>query len=390
MNIKRIIINPFLLISISFTLSLILYSLQWSTIFPPLTFYNLIPIITFIILNILASFLWDFFKLYDVKLNIFSKRDSAAYNFISAFALLLTCIEMLIYGIPLLGQVAYTDFGAPILHVIVISIFHVGAIYHSISYMTSKHSKNMYYLIIFFIVSLLIMNRFLMLYMAIAIMFVYICNSGVSIGKFLKLILLSILLLILFGEIGIFRMSMITNLSYEHARLYILDAGYASVEYKEYGLPTSFYWIWLYITSPLSNLIYNIDISQGHSLMKMSNVIVQEILPETFSKRLIPALGLNVVDVKLIVPHLNVSTALARIYNSSGLVGIISFYLYYTILFFYLNLTFKGSVRTILNIFMSIMCLFLMFHNILKMPIFLFSVAIVVCTKLRVRNSYGK
>lgn len=386
---KRVAANPFIIIAAVFLLSSALYLLGWSTIYPNLTPENILPIIFFVALNAVAAFFWDHLKLYSIGFGVESRLQKVRFDRIGILGIVLILFELAIYGVPLLGQIAYSDFGAPIIHVLAVSALHVAVIYHSWAFVHKKSKFGRNYLIIFFILAMLILNRFLLLFMAISFVFSYVCKPGFKTKQFLFFFFFSVSVLVLFGELGIIRMAMIADMDYSQARNYILEAGFASERYKDKGYPVSFYWVWLYITSPISNFVYNIENSSGaYSLFKLPNVFLSEILPQTISKRLISAFEINHLEVKLIVPHLNVSTSLAAVYNGGWLVGIFFYFSYYTFLFFYLALTFNGVVKTVLISFFSILSMFLVFHNVFKMPIFLFSIFLLLSLKFTLRKSF--
>ena len=101
-------------------------------------------------------------------------------------------------------------------------------------------------------------------------------------------------------------------------------------------------------------------------------------MPETLSKRIIPVLAIEKNEVDLIVPHLNVTTALANVYSYSWVFGVTIYYLFYTLIYFWASLVLRNLSRVIFTSFISILSMFLIFNNVLKMPLFAFSVLLIV------------
>ncbi|MGY3870018.1 hypothetical protein ACW5W4_10835 [Aeromonas crassostreae] len=381
--IKYLVLNPFFIISTSFCLSYFLYLLPFSDKYYELDLIGLYPGLYFVFLNFILGFLWFEFKLstltkIDVsKVLVFSKKT----NYLGCVVSFLILIELLLYGVPILGQVDYTEFGAPIIHVALVSSMLVLSIISSLIYSYNKKLK--WWIIISLVISFLILNRFLMLFVCISTVFVYLSLSRVRAKNIILVFIFIILFGYVFGLLGTWRMSNIMDVPYSQAQDYILTAGHASDQFKNTGLPVSVFWFWLYITSPLSNFILNIHDNQIGNIANIVNVISFELLPQTISKHL----GDYPIKVLLLSDNLNVSSAITPVYVSLGYLGITIYVLYYASIYFFVAILSRGIFRNITVILLSTLSLFMIFFNVIIMPIFIFSLVIVFFISLKYSGS---
>ena len=371
---SRFILNPFFIIVLFYLISCLLYILPFSNIYPEITVVNIGPVLFFIILNVLLSILWLYFGFSSININPSENHQGEFISFmdsVSFITLLLAIFELLYYGVPLFGMIDYTEFGFPLLHVILVSGIIISSIFNGL---LISRVKSKFYLTVFIIVSALILNRFLMLLVMMSFIFSYLLINEVKIKRILVALFLSIALLIAFGEFGLYRTMLIYNISYDTAVEYILGAGYASDAFRDTNLPVSVFWIWLYITSPMSNLIYNIDVVHSQDIINVWSFFIYDILPQTISKRI----GISPINVNLIVDNLNVSTAISHVYNSLGYLGILIYTLAYSSVIFVFTFIFKSFRRYVFVIFCSMLCVFVIFNNVFTMPIFPFSIFILL------------
>jgi hypothetical protein len=376
---KNLIGNPFHIIAFSFSLSYMLYLLPFSDKYLPLNLINALPGLYFIFLNFMSGLVWSRFNLnlitsfstYDI-LRVRRRVDILGYVVLSLIG-----IELVIYGIPLFGQVSYTDFGAPIIHVALVSCLLILSIISSFTY-----KVNSKWIFLSLIIGFLILNRFLILFVCIGGLLTYLSLNKIKINTFLKVTFFLFIVISVFGALGTWRMANIMDVSYIKAQDYILSAGHASDYYKEIGLPTSVFWFWIYITSPISNFILNVELNNMAEMKNISNVILFELLPQTISKRL----GDYPIEVLLLSENLNVSSSITPSYISLGYLGITIYFSYYCFLFFFVTTLFRGLRRKVVVILLSTLSSFMIFFNIIIMPIFIFSVSVLFLFSLRFRK----
>ena len=382
---SKLILNPFMVISLTYIFSILLYLLPFSNIYPTITFENIGPVVFFIFLNLLFSILWSFLGLSktDVDMNNYFPEKDSFYSFMNKLTIMLyfiALLELSFYGVPLFGMVDYTNFGFPILHVVLTSGIILSSIYYSI---LIKDFESKVHIVIFMLISVMILNRFLILLILMSFLFSYIIINRIRLIRIMFLFFLLCFIFLSFGEFGLYRTMLIYDVSYDAAKEYILNAGYASNVFKDTDLPASIFWFWLYVTSPMSNLIYNVNIYNEQNLSNIGSMFFYDILPQTFSKRF----GTNPISVQLIVDNLNVSTAVASVYNALGYLGIFIYTLYYTTIVFIFSFIFKSLRRRVFVIFCSILFMYMIFNNVITMPIFLFSIFILCMSMFKIKGA---
>ncbi|MGL5039095.1 MAG: hypothetical protein ACRC6D_03060 [Aeromonas sp.] len=380
--IKCILLNPFYVIATSFCFTYVLYLLPFSDKYYDLDLIGLYPGLYFFTLNCIFGVLWSSFKLNTLsmteilKTSNFQKKTSYLGYIVSFFIV----IELLLYGIPILGQVDYTKFGAPIIHVALVSSILVLSISSSLIYSNNKSFK--WWVFISLTISVLIMNRFLILFICFSAAIVYLVSNKIRIKNVILTLMVFVIIVYGFGFLGTWRMSNIMGVPYAQAQNYILTAGHASESFKNSGLPVSVFWFWLYITSPISNLILNIHDNQVGGIVNILNLISFELLPQTISKHL----GDNAIKILLLSDNLNVTSAITAVYVYLGYLGITIYVFYYSFIYFCIAIMLRGIFRDITVVLLSTLSLFMVFVNVIIMPIFIFSLIVVFLISLKYSN----
>jgi hypothetical protein len=113
--------------------------------------------------------------------------------------------------------------------------------------------------------------------------------------------------------------------SYEYDNEIILKIASASTSFTDNIIPNEFYWTYLYIASPISNLQFNINRPhfEPYKFDDFMSIIVNETWYETVGKRLgelFPSIKRK--DPELVIANLNVATTFTRSYNSLGYLGL--------------------------------------------------------------------
>ena len=103
----------------------------------------------------------------------------------------------------------------------------------------------------------------------------------------------------------------------------VIDAiGEPTAVFIESGIPRSYFWAYIYMTSPIANLVRVVDEVQVYQSM-FGSLIIGELLPDFLSKHILPLIGQgDRVAFDQISPALNVGTAFVRAYVYSGWFGI--------------------------------------------------------------------
>lgn len=120
--------------------------------------------------------------------------------------------------------------------------------------------------------------------------------------------------LYLFGLFGNYRMQ-----SSEH----LLERAQASPAFMKSGIPTTFFWAYVYFTSPMANLELSVE-TDNPATRAPTEFVVSELVPDILSKRVLPLIG---VTSRVSTPEagrgLNVATMFGRPFILMGWAGMI-------------------------------------------------------------------
>lgn len=304
----KLLRNPLYIYVLGFTLSFLVYTLDWSNIYPDLsTEMKVFFAITFI-------FFISFGIIID-RLKLIGKTKSRTRT-----KLISICFYSLLffYGIeflyerdiPLMAKilgragVGYKDFGIPILHGILIS-FNSFLIAHTFAtFMSTKKRKILHYNLFLYLPALLFLSRSIMVLGVLTSLFIYLHFAGnIRLANKIKLGILGLGGLFLFGVIGNLR----------SGGEYIYTQSEATEKFMESSIPKEYYWTYLYVASPLANFQNTVDKSNVRDY-DFTGFVFYENLPRIISKNLGPPLQLVERDLIRIAPWLTVGTTYANSY----------------------------------------------------------------------------
>lgn len=305
----KIFKNPLYIYVFGFSLSFLVYTLDWSSIYPRLTFemklFFGITFFFFITLGVLIQ------KLKLIQ-KTFSKTRISLLTGCFYLLIILYSIEFLYEkDVPLFAKligrsgVGYMEFGIPLLHGILIS-FNSFLIAHSFAtYMSTKNKKVLTYYFLLYVPALLFLSRSIIMLGILTSFFIYIHFVGrVSLGNKIKLGVLALAVLYFFGVIGNLR----------SGGEYIYTQSQATEEFMESSMPKEFYWTYLYVASPLANFQNTVNKSYVDDY-DFKGFVFYENLPRIISKNLGGPLQMEQRDLLRIVPWLTVGTTYAKSYS---------------------------------------------------------------------------
>jgi len=284
----KLLKNPFLIYVLGFSFAFLVYTFEWSEIYPDLTWdvklFFLITFLGFLFMGLLTKSL----KLIarspaNTKLSLIRKC--------TLIVALLYLFEFLVEkDIPLVAKlvgregVAYREFGIPLLHGILIS-FNSFLIAHSFaSYMSQKNKRILRLYFLLYIPALLILNRSIIVFGMITSLFIFLQYvDKVNFKTQLKL-------------------------------LYIYTQSKVKEDFMESYIPKEYYWTYLYVGSPLANFQNTVN-KKLVDEFDFKGFFFYENLPKVISKNLGEPLGIEKKDLIRIVPWLTVGTAYARSYS---------------------------------------------------------------------------
>ncbi|MDJ0696542.1 O-antigen polymerase [Mastigocoleus sp. MO_188.B34] len=336
-----IILNPGILYVLVWLTVLSLYQFQYSLLLLPITETAFF----FVVASCCSFYLPTLFKSLITKKRFTKRRKLISVDFqaktkgIFLFWLFFSVIEIIVArNLPLFGvlglgpYVRYTDFGIPTLHGLLNACLLVLSNYSLYRYLERKSKKDIILWALFLLWGILKLGRQLIMSQFIQSTFILLyylkdnsfdlhrlkqriiklnynvtkyiipsrnLDSTFKISKsnfywFLRIFIGFICLVFLFDAIG--------NSRNVDGGL-ITSIGRASPEYPQF-LPSGIFWIYLYITSPLSNVINNIDFIEP-------NYLPLNIISSLTPSAIIDILGLttnNNYDWQLVVKFLNVNT----------------------------------------------------------------------------------
>lgn len=333
-NHAHLITNPFAINGIIWLVVIIIYNLKWSDWYPPLTTELSLFLYVTSLFSIFIGILTTKAKCYVYKeFNTHFKDITFVKKSIIVLYILL-CIEFIackqipIFSILFLrgNYGAYQEFGLPIIHVLIVSGFifiYAFSIYYYINEKNIIYRKKIrLYILLCIICGILIVNRALLMHMFCIFLFIFLMSKKNIISYVIKLGIISIGILFLFGIIGNIRNSD----TLEAGKQYILQVGNASTKFRESKIPVEFFWGYLYISSPLSNVQYTINHNENHtSIDNLFPFIINNLLPQMISKRI----GLESKgDGLLINENLNVGSVYLEAYAEMGWIGIWIMYIF--------------------------------------------------------------
>lgn len=307
--------NPFYIYVAGFILAFLIYSLDWSELYPDISadvkWFFAVTFLIFIALGLFS----DNYKLIR---RAPSRTQIRFLSRLTAGLFVLYALEMAAErDLPLLSillgrpGIDYREFGLPLLHGILTS-FNSFLIAHAFStYMSQKSGGALRIYLLLYLPALLMVNRSIIFFGLITTVFIYLHYlKRVRAGTQVKLAILILIGLFAFGWIGNLR----------SGGDYIYEQSRATEEFMESGIPREYYWTYLYAASPLAN--FQNTINKRHNTdPDIAGFLFYENLPRAISKGLGESLGLNRIELARIVPWLTVGTAYARSFAYIGWYG---------------------------------------------------------------------
>jgi len=305
----KLLKNPFYIYILAFAFTFLVYTLDWSNIYPDIT----LEVKIFFSIAFLVSL---FFGVLIQGLKLIKKTPALTkFKLLSRSVYLiftLYFIEFLfIQEIPLFSAnpaLSYKLFGIPLLHGILIS-FNSFMIAHTFAvYMSSKSKKVLRYNLILYIPAFLIINRSIIVFGLLTSVFIYIHFIGkVKRKTQVWLVVLSLIGLFFFGVIG--------NLRTGEEYLYTQTK--ASSDFMESSIPKEYYWTYLYVASPLANFQNTVNNKEIKDY-DFTGYVFYENIPKIISKNFGYRLGIEKRDMERIVSWLTVGTTYAKSYSYLG------------------------------------------------------------------------
>ncbi|RYY00570.1 oligosaccharide repeat unit polymerase, partial [bacterium] len=322
------LVNPYVIFAFSWALCLFLYSYRWSDMLPELDDDLVYFIIGFSVIFGLAGFVFNTVKF---STEIITPEKSN----IRAFLIVDTIVWFLNFafsGIPLLQGVRSEDFGIPTVIVLAVSLNSFTSVYCFYLYQISKKKKYILYVFYCMFLFLLAYSRGYVLMSMLTMFFVwiYLKNPKLTVLNLVFIIVAFLSVSFMFGVVGNIRTTAsIVSVSEdsepndEYTNDNILLLGDATEEFVQNPVPSEFFWTYLYITSPIGNLQYNITRKTPDFIENAPLLIVNEVLFDSISNRINTMTASVRKKPELITPALTVCTTLVGPYLYAGWGGMI-------------------------------------------------------------------
>jgi hypothetical protein len=312
-------LDPYSVYILSFLVVILVYQLNWSSLYPILDSNLLLFLLaTFAVAIIVANIFRKTLVLPRKKISFSTKSNKIVLLLYLSWAMDFAYGR----GIPLLLalrgiEYELTDFAIPFFHVLLVTFNSFFCTYLFHNYLSNRTWKSLQHYIVSFVPFIFLFARGAILMNIISSLFVYL-NFKSSLNKnflnakvFIITFVCFIPLLYIFGVSGNIRTAAVYGRD-DHE--IILDIGHAVPEYRDSIIPKEFFWSYLYISSPLANLQEAINkskisnISSDNILQFVSN----EVLPDFISKRLNEAFSIKRATTILITEDLTVATVYAN------------------------------------------------------------------------------
>ncbi|HEY8784741.1 MAG TPA: O-antigen polymerase [Mucilaginibacter sp.] len=320
------IFQPVFIFAITWLIVIVLYSLRLSNVLDQNindAYIFLLIAIPFFTLGYLLPFI--FRKSFNTSVKIMETSDSnfesKVFNFFYFWAII-SAIEIIYSkGIPILWLITgspktYMDFGIPSIHGFMNALQLVLSLISFYYYRITKKRKFILLTIFFIVWNLCLITRQVLIVLLIEIFVMQLLMSKNKLNILKKLIIFAFLGIIGFGILGDFRTG-------GEAFLQIASP----TDKWPQWLPSGFLWVYIYITTPLNNLLFNFTFPVTHLNFGFSNTL--SILFPSVIRNIIFDSSTDAFSGNLVTQALNVSTAFTPPYIDMGFygIGIFSFFI---------------------------------------------------------------
>jgi oligosaccharide repeat unit polymerase len=273
-------------------------------------------------------------------------------------------------GIPMLWVVIgstkdYTDFGISSFHGVVNSCYLLSITILSLKIFCLKEIRYKKWLYVMLCWSIVIFARGIFLSALVQALVVYLLFASIDWRKIGRFLLISVVLILCFGIVGNFR-------SVDNPLSYLIGEGASGAFFNI--TPSGFLWVYVYITSGLNNISYNIDTLQPTYTFYYS---VLNLIP-SFIRNDIDGYVANSSLVELVDPMLNTSTFYSGYLSDFGVLGagLAAIFLQILSSFFYAKAK-KGSLFAVLCYAIFFECVFFsVFYDLLLLLPYLIQIII--------------
>ncbi len=363
------IFNPFIIYSIIWIIVILLYQLEWSDLYPKLSIELIIVLLSSVIVSFLIGYItWKKhsfqYKLPDCSLLYKKTKNIVKYLYV------LTIIETIYcQKIPLINIIrgihdgTYLNYGMPFVHIILVDGFAIVSMFYFYVFLNTNNRQEKKTCLKLFLLCLLypiICSSRAQLLCMILPSFIFVCIKYFKVSYLLKIFSGSIIALYLFGVLGNIR-----NAGGDDS--YILQVARANNNFYKTGIPNSYFWSYIYISSPLANTQHMVN-NRGsvnenqEGITNLFRLIVPGIISRRISLSNEKLFFRNNADY-LITENLNVGGVYYSAYGIDKWIGIYFMFFFYCIVMYLVCSIHPRSDFKIFAIAISVVITFFLIFN---------------------------
>jgi hypothetical protein len=314
----------------------VIYSLQWSTLYPPLSASLLLFYLASFVVYLIAGYLSNRLKPF-----YFNRISRSSYNalFVSIILGLYLLEIILARKIPLFGLLrgdfTYGDrFGIPVIHTFLVSFNSFYAVYLFHQYISKKNKVLLLQFLLLLLPYILLVYRSNIMGLFVSCFFIFLLNNRITYKIILSSIAAVLLTFYAFGFLGNLR-------SGQGDPTYIARASGATDQFLESFVPIEYYWTYLYVASPVANLQNNMNLTrQDEGGWKV--LVLNECFPD-FMIKFLPFVHREEKSFYQINSFLNVGTIYVYSFSFLRWKGLIFMFFYFLI---FINLYYSVLYRS--------------------------------------------
>lgn len=352
----RFFIYP-LNITVMFLFSIFISSFELSTFYDSLDIKDALVLFFIVFLYAIQVF---FFKKTVYVINDANLNLSNTYKFFLITSVLGCIVEFLFVGLPISSGGGRDDYsGIPIAHVFFYSFSIIAILYASLY---SNKKDVLLCFIVVLLLSIAWLSRQLMMISFFIVVISLVLRSRTKILPWGKILGLIVGVIFLFAIVGNIRQ----KLAGDYVENYILKIGGANSTGEKLG--DVLYWFWLYLASPIYNLILNMNNYYGFGERCNSaiyygscsgNYISSVLLPDTIVKYFYD----ENFKIDLIISYLNVGTGYSEAARILGLPGVVLQVILHGLFFFVGYKSVPLKAKNVFIVYYSTLSIFMIFNN---------------------------
>lgn len=378
-------INPFYMLAFSFLGVLATFFLKWSEHYQTLGIETYCFIFINILLNLTIGFLLkNKLKFKNSFKKVLNYKNVLTIIFFGYFINFLYAQEIPLINVIFGVGTYYKEINMiPTFYPLLVSLNVYFVLYYFYAYLITDNKTYLKTALMLLIPFLLNNGRGLLVMAITPCLLMYLSKNNIQLlnKKTYKVITLLLVFSFIFGFLGNIRSF---NSKINLPTDYILEIGQATDAFRSAPIPKEYFWGYLYIVSPISNLDSFIN-SDSILDSSFSEFMSYNFLPQSVRKMVMDE---SSIDKKrfLVVDEFNVSTAYGIPFYQLGWAGVFFYQIIHFLLFFFLLLIVQKSYyKTIFLSLYSMMSMYSLFSNIWVLDAVFIPIMITVILSLKER-----